>query len=586
MKRHCIIALLLVAARPLPAAASDFDDFCDSFSAEWVRADPQHATTLQYFSGPEQDALDRRLTPITKEAHAARVTAARRGLAELKRFDRAGLDATQRVSAAVLQWQLDDVVRGDPFADYAFVFQQYSGLQVQLVNFLTQTHPIRSRRDIENYLARLELVAGQIDEGIAQARERAARGIVPPRFILAATIDQFARFLAGPPQENVLVASLAARVAKVQNISAADRASFAAAAERIVSASVIPAFRRAKAMLDEQLPKASDDAGLWRFPEGDRAYAQALRHFTTTDYTAAQIHAIGLKQVARIENQMDELLRQLGYDKGSMTERMTRLEADSQPPAARDPRPALLARYEEILRDGEKRAALLFDLRPKAPVVVKREPAFTEQNASAHYTSPAADGSRPGVFWAPLPGPPYRICEMRTLVYHEAVPGHHFQIALQREMGSLPRFRRDRVFGSISAYSEGWALYAERLAAESGWYEGDRKGQLGQLNAELFRARRLVVDTGLHARHWTRQQAIDYGIPPSEVERYVVSPGQACSYMIGQLRILELRDKARSAQGGHFSLRDFHNVVLRTGAVPLDVLQEVVDDHLKGRNSP
>jgi uncharacterized protein (DUF885 family) len=236
-----------------------------------------------------------------------------------------------------------------------------------------------------------------------------------------------------------------------------------------------------------------------------------------------------------------------------------------------------LARYEEILRDAEKRAALAFDVRPKAPVVVKREPPFTEKSAAAHYSAPAPDGTRPGIFWAPLPGPEYKVNSMRSLVYHEGVPGHHFQITLQQELPEIPKFRQRGAFGGVSAFSEGWALYTEGLAAELGWYDGDVKGHLGQLNSELFRARRLVVDTGLHAKHWTRQQAIDYGIPPEEVERYVVMPGQACSYKIGMLKILELRRKAERELGAKFSLKEFHNVVLKTGSVPLDVLVGVVD---------
>jgi uncharacterized protein (DUF885 family) len=583
MRHLLLVAQLCLTVSPLAVAAAAFDQFADALAADWMHTDPQAATALQYFSGAEQDALDRQLTPITKQARAARVAAARRGLDGLKQLNRTYLNSTQRISAAALEWQLDDVVRGEPFADYAFVFQQYSGLQVQLVNFLTQTHPLRCRRDVENYLTRLELVAGQMDEGIAQARERAARGILPPRFILTATILQFKRFLAPPPRQNVFVASLDERTSNLKDLSAGERAKFLQAAEHTVSASVIPAFRRAQALLQKLLPKSADEAGLWRFPDGDKAYAQALRRQTTTDFTAAQIHQLGLKEVTRIEQQMDGLLRQIGYQEGSVKERMERLEADSQPPTQSDPRPALLAEYEEILRDAEKRAALLFDLRPKAPVVVKREPALTEKNAAAHYTSPAPDGSRPGIFWAPLPGPIFEIAEMRTLVYHEAVPGHHFQIALQSEMTDLPNFRRKRVFGSIAAHSEGWALYAEGLAAESGWYEGDLKGHLGQLNAELFRARRLVVDTGLHAMHWTRQQAIDYGLSVSEVERYVVNPGQACSYKLGQLRILALRERARRALGENFSLQDFHTLVLRTGTVPLGVLEQVVDDYLRSQ---
>jgi uncharacterized protein (DUF885 family) len=212
-----------------------------------------------------------------------------------------------------------------------------------------------------------------------------------------------------------------------------------------------------------------------------------------------------------------------------------------------------------------------------APVQVLREPPFTEKNAAAHYSAPAPDGSRPGTVWIPLPGPEFKILEMRTLTYHEGVPGHHFQIALQQELPEIPAFRRKRVFGGLSAFAEGWALYAEQLAVDAGWYEGDPNGRLGQLSDELFRARRLVVDTGIHAQHWTRQQAIDYGIPVAEVERYVVMPGQACAYKIGELEILAQRAKAQKALGGRFSMKSFHNLLLRTGTVPLAVLGQVVD---------
>lgn len=574
---------ILLAFSTFARAATDsaFNAWVDSLAADWMRADPESATDHQYFTGAEQDALDRLLTPNTREARAVRVARARQGLAELKKFDRARLDPTQRISAAMLEWQLDDVVRGEPFSDYSFVFQQFSGLQVSLVNFLSQTHPVRNRRDIENYLARLDLVAGKIDEGIAQARERASRGILPPRFILTSTIQQFDRFLGNAPRQNVLVASLDERAAKLADLSASDRAAFVATAEKAVVTAIIPAFQRARSLLQEQLPRATDEAGVSRFPDGEKIYAQALHRLTTTDYTAAQIHAIGLKEVARIEQEMDGLLRQLGYADGSIKDRMARLEATLQPPAEPDPRPALLAKYDAILRDAERRAGLIFDRRPVAPIVAKREPPFTEKSAAAHYTFPARDGSRPGIFWAPLPGPEFGISGMRTLVYHEAVPGHHLQIALQEEMADLPRFRRDRVFGVISAHAEGWALYAEQLAAENGWYDGDLPGHLGQLNAELFRARRLVADTGLHAMHWTRQQAIDYGIAPAEVERYVVWPGQACSYKIGMLKILELRSKAQTALGDKFNLKEFHNVVLRAGNVPLTVLDLVIEDYLQ-----
>jgi len=224
---------------------------------------------------------------------------------------------------------------------------------------------------------------------------------------------------------------------------------------------------------------------------------------------------------------------------------------------------------------------LLFDETPTAPVVAQPYPRFREANAAASYNAPAQDGSRPGTFQIPLRKERMTKFGLRTLVYHETVPGHHFQIALELENKELPRFRQIRAFGGISALAEGWGLYAERLAAESGWYENDLEGLLGQMDAELFRARRLVVDTGIHAKHWTRQQAIDYGIETSEVERYVMNPGQACAYMLGELKIIELRENAKKRLGERFSLKEFHNVVLGAGTLPLDLLDQYVQATLR-----
>jgi uncharacterized protein (DUF885 family) len=580
--QHLPVTVAIVLAA-LVAPDPTFDTWAEGVAADLMRASPMQATSAQYFEGAEQDALDRRLTPITKAWRAERLAQARRVLAELARFDRSRLDPQQRVSAAGIEWATSTVVASDAFADFTFVFNQFGGLHVRLVNFLSQTHPIRTRRDIENYLARLDLVSAQIDDGIALAKEAAQRGFLMPTFITNSSLGQLERFLADPPAKNVLVTSLDERAAKLTDLSARDRATFVAAAEKTVTQSVIPAFKRAQALLQEQLPRTNDHAGLCWLPGGDKAYANALRRFTTTDYTPQQIHEIGLREVARIEAEMDGVFRTLRYTEGTINERYRKLNLDSQPPADPDPRAGLIAEYTTMLRDAERRARLVFDITPKAAIEVRREPPFTEKTAAAHYTPPSRDRTRPGVFWAPLPGPTFNIIGMRTLVYHEGVPGHHFQIATQQETESLPRYRRDGLFGGGSAYSEGWALYAEQLATENNWYDGDPKGRLGQLNAELFRARRLVVDTGLHAMKWTRQQAIDYGISAQEVERYVMNPGQACAYKIGQLKILEIRAKAKRQLGAGFDIRKFHNVVLQTGNVSLAVLEQVVDDWVKSQ---
>ncbi|MEQ1909980.1 MAG: DUF885 domain-containing protein [Vicinamibacterales bacterium] len=423
----------------------------------------------------------------------------------------------------------------------------------------------------------------RFDEAIAEGRRIAAKGLIPPRFILNATIAQMKQFIGQSAAGNPLVTTVADKLALVKTIPDARREALRAQAEQTVATQIYPAWQRAIVFLEPLVSRVNDDAGLLRFTGGADAYAYSLRRFTTTDLTADQIHEIGLRQVAKIEGEMDQILRQLGRAQGSVKDRIEQLKKDQSYPLTEEGRAQIMVEVERILRDGERRSTTLFDHRPAAPVRAQPFPRFREANAAANYTAPAPDGSRPGVFQIPLR--PERLTKfgLRTLVYHETIPGHHFQIALELENTDQPRFRRIRALGGISALSEGWGLYAERLAAESGWYDGDPEGRLGQLDAELFRARRLVVDTGLHAKQWTRQQAIDYGIEVSEVERYVANPGQACSYMLGQMKLIELRDKARTSLGNRFSFKDYHNAVLAIGTLPLPLLEREVNAYIQSK---
>ncbi len=569
-------------AEPVAQAAAvkpnkAFDAWAERFAEDWVRLNPQLATATQYFSGAEQAALDRQLTPLTP-AHRARVQAlAKAGLAKLEAFRAGPLDETQRISADVMRWSLLNAIANERFEDHAFVFSQFSGVHVGLVNFMTQTHPMRSAADVDSYLARLDQVATRIDEALVRARRATDKSLIPPRFILERAQFQVDTFLKPPAAENVLVTSLEKRSGELKDLAPEARAEAVARAKRVVEQQVRPAYERVRAFMAALHPKTGDVAGISRLPDGDAAYARALVNFTSTNLTAAQIHEIGLREVARIEAEMDRHLRSLGLAEGSIAERMKQLDLRFQPKGEGDAREQILASYADMVRDAERRSDALFNLKPRAPVEIRRVPPLTEPSASAHYTLPAPDGSRPGIFWVPLRGPVFDMIRMRSLAYHEAVPGHHFQLAIQQELEGIPKYRSARIFGGGSAHSEGWALYAERLAVEQGWYENDVPGLLGALGSELFRARRLVVDTGLHTKGWTRQQAIDYGIGPQEVERYVVWPGQANAYMIGMLRVLELREKAKAALGEKFSLPAFHDVVLRSGSVPLDVLGDIVD---------
>jgi uncharacterized protein (DUF885 family) len=576
---------LPVAAAPAAAAQAAatkpyaaFNVWADKFAEDWVRLSPQSATSTQYFSGAEQARLDRELTPLTDAHRQKAVTMARAGIKRLDGFKTAPLDATQKISASVMRWSLENVIANEPFEDYNFVFSQFSGVQVGLVNFMTNTHPMRNAQDVDSFLARLDQVGTRMDEALVRAKRAAGKQLIPPRFILERAQFQVDHFLKPSAAENVLVTSLADRTANLKDLTPEARTAAIARATSIVEQKVRPAYTRVQAFMAEIHPRTGDVAGISRLPNGAAAYARALENFTSTKLTAEEIHTIGLREVARIEAAMDKHLRSLGLSEGGIEARMKELDARFQPKGEGDPRPAIIASYNEMVRDAERRSSTLFNLKPRAPVDVRRVPPLTEPSAAAHYSMPAPDGTRPGIFWVPLVGPTFPMIRMRSLSYHEAVPGHHFQLAIQQEMKDLPKFRSQRIFSGGSAHSEGWALYTERLAVEQGWYEGDVPGLLGALGSELFRARRLVADTGLHTKGWTRQQAIDYGMGVQETERYIVWPGQANAYMIGMLRILELRQKAQTALGDKFSLPAFHDLVLGAGSVPLDVLGNLVDN--------
>ncbi|MDR6991030.1 DUF885 domain-containing protein [Luteimonas sp. 3794] len=589
-------ACLLTACAPAPRGESSdaratvesstqAATFFERFTDAWMRRQPSASTASRYFGDAEQARMDRELTPQTQAFRAETIALAQRGLTELSAIDRTSMRDVDRVSAELMDWQLRSLIDGDRFDDYGFPLQQFSGANVNLPNLMTVVHPLRSTADADSYLARLSQFEARMDESTARASELAARDVLPPRFIVEATIAQMRRFIADTPARNPLVATFDTRLQTVESIDAPTRTALVDRATALVESGVYPAWSRAIAELERQLPRTTDDAGLWRFPDGAEAYAYQLRRFTSTALSAEEIHAIGLREVARIEAEMDTILRSIGLTDGSVEARLKQLRVDLAYTEDDTGRAAIMADIDTMMRDAERRSDALFDIRPRSAVIAQPYPEYRWDSAAASYTAPPLDGSRPGVYQMPLRKDRLTRFGLRTLVYHETVPGHHFQVALSVENPALPKFRQTRALGGISAFSEGWALYAERLAAEEGWYEGDPEGRLGQLDAELFRARRLVVDTGLHAMRWTRQQAIDYGIPASEVDRYVVMPGQATSYMIGQLEIVRLRDKARDALGDHFDPRAFHNRVLLTGVVPLELLEREVDDFIAQERS-
>ncbi|GAA5218283.1 DUF885 domain-containing protein [Corallincola platygyrae] len=501
-----------------------------------------------------------------------------------------GLEGQEALSQEISRYLLDTFIEAEPYRYHTYPVNQLFGIQNGYPSFMEAQHQVNTVEDAENYIARLEDVKRKFSENLQGLKIREERGIIPPRFVIDRVLDEMNAFVTTEPKKNILVVSLANKLEQAEQIPSDQKANLLATAEARLTSHVYPAYQTFIDYFTVLAGKAGTDDGYWHLPEGDKAYQLALKMFTTTDYTPDQLHQLGLDEVDRIQAQMLTIMALEGIDiSGGFTPAMATV-ADKPEFYYEDSdagRAQILVDYQKILDEIDADLDQAFRIRPKAGMEVVRIPEFKEKTSpGAYYQQPSIDGTRPGRFFANLydvkATPKYG---MRTLAYHEGIPGHHFQVAIAMELEGMPFVRRMAPF---TAYTEGWALYAEQLAWELG-FQNDPYDNLGRLGAELFRAVRLVVDTGIHHKRWTREQAIDYmaantGIAQSdvvsEIERYIVMPGQATAYKVGMIKILELRAKAQSALGDKFDLRDFHDVVLKNGAVPLDILERLIDEYI------
>jgi uncharacterized protein (DUF885 family) len=508
----------------------------------------------------------------------------------LHQYDDESLDENQRLTKDIALYLTSMV---DDFEDYRYhnyPANQMSGIQSAFPSFMDAQHQVNTLEDAEHYLSRMSELPRKHEQYLLGLKIRESRDIIPPRFVIERVLEEMRNFVATPAEENILYTSLAKKLEEAEEIDDAQAADVLQRAEASINENVYPAYETFINYFGELEAKAGDDHGVWHLPDGDAVYRLALRFFTTTSYTADEIHDIGLAEVDRIQAEMLEILKLEGVDvtagfTAAMDEYSARPEFYYEDSDAG--RQQILDDYQAMLDELDAGLDDAFNIRPKAGVEVVRVPEFREKTApGAYYQQPALDGSRPGRFFANLydikATPKYG---MRTLAVHEGIPGHHFQIAIAMELEGVPLIRR---FGFFTAYVEGWALYAEQLADELGLMP-THADNIGRLMAELFRAVRLVVDTGIHHRRWTREEAIDYMLANtgmaesdviSEIERYIVLPGQATAYKVGMMKILELREKAMNELGDKFDLRDFHDVVLKNGAVPLDILERIVDNYI------
>lgn len=504
-------------------------------------------------------------------------------------YDRSGLDAQGKLSYDVLEYFLRLQVEGDKFRGYGFPVNQLFGVQSSLPDFLAQQHQVTNKGEAEDYIKRLGKFPQKFDQVMEGLRLYEGKGIVPPRFTVDKVITQMQGFAGTAPNENTLYVTFKAKLDKIpaEKMDTATREDLLKRVEQTIKDTVYPAYAKLIAHEEALRAKADGNYGAWHLPDGEAYYAWCIRSHTTTEMTAAQIHDIGLAEVARISGEMDAILRSRDMTEGTIGDRVRTLTAspDQLFPNTPEGKKQLLAHFQAIIDDIDSKLGPAFDVRPKLGVKVEAVPEFSQATAPGAYYQPGAfDGSRPGIFYANL----RNVAEMprftmRTLAYHEAIPGHHFQIAIQQELQGVPFFRRVLPF---TAYSEGWALYTERLAWELG-FQNDPLDNLGRLRDEMMRAVRLVVDTGIHSKKWTREQAIQYMLDNTgmvetdvvaEIERYFVMPGQALGYKVGMIKILELREKAKKELGDKFDIRQFHNVILTSGALPMVLLERQVDE--------
>lgn len=509
----------------------------------------------------------------------------------LAEYDENKLTEDEKLSVKVLRELLGNPEEDRKYRYHNYPVNQLFGLQNAIPRFLDTFHRVNTREDAEHYISRLSKIGLKMDQNMEGLLIREERGIIPPTFVIDKSVDIMQEFVAQPAEENVLYVSFKEKLDGVEEIGDPDRQALLESAKTEIENVVYPAYRGYVDYFTALRAKSNNDAGVWKLPDGKAFYNYALHRNTTTDMTADEIHAIGLAEVERIQAEMLDIFAAEGYDPALGVKALFDQLATEQRfyyPDTDEGRAQILEDYATIIDEIEAGIAAAFNIRPKADIVVKRVPEFSQETApGAYYNGPSRDGSRPGTFYANLfdikATPKYG---MRTLAYHEGVPGHHFQIAIQSELEGIPEFRKESRFTS---YTEGWGLYAERLAWEMG-FQADPYDNLGRLQGELFRAVRLVVDTGIHAKRWTREEAIDYMLANTgttesdvvaEIERYIVNPGQATAYKVGMMELLRLREETQQALGDKFDIRDFHDVVLKSGALPLTALRELVMKYIE-----
>ena len=554
---------------------------------------PEYMTYLGIFDNYGQVlGHNRKLTIDSLEDSESNYRDSLETLATLNRYDVNDLTENQKITHKIAVFDTEnDIKEFEEFRYHSYPFNQISGNHLGLVEFMTDTHPVRTEREASDYIERVRLFDEALSANLAWLEKQKELDIYAPIFVVDHVIKQLYELIGYEDKENPLMQIFIEKISSL-DMDESTESRLISELSAVIESDVKPGFQLILDFMEENYENSNIYHGVWSLPNGDEFYALRLRSYTTTNYTAEEIHQIGLDEVARIGSRMRDIFIELGYEvnkpigqmMNELNENPEFLYADTP-----DRKEIVISDYNKMVKEAEEDVRPYFEKFPKSPVEVRAVPEYSEKTAAGgYYQSPSLDGSRPGVFYANL----YDIKQtpkfgMRTLTFHEAVPGHHFQIALNQENENLTLYRK--LGYRTSAYTEGWALYSEQLAVEVGMTK-DLYDELGVLQSEMFRANRLVVDTGIHYKKWTREKAMEYmkettGMSDTEVrveiERYIVWPAQATSYKVGMLQILELRDRAKNEMGEKFDLKQFHSIVLDQGIVPLFILEDLIDEWIK-----
>ncbi|MAI36382.1 DUF885 domain-containing protein [Alteromonas sp.] len=526
---------------------------------------------------------------ISEDEKDARIAIAKNRLKTLENFDTLKLSDQENLSLRLYKLGIERDLANDEFRHHRYIVHQFRAAHTQVPSFLINIHSVKSKEDAVAYISRLNNVSTYFDQVIDQMKIREKLGVFPPKWAYDQMVDASENVIKGAPFDDsdtpsTLLNDFQNKV-NALDIGDSEKTTLLTDAKSALTASVKPAYTRFINELEHQKTLSPEGDGVWRLPDGDKWYQNRLNWFTTTDLTAQEVHDIGLENVQRIHNAMRGIMKEVGFE-GTLQEFFVFMREDDQfyLPSTPEGRQQYLDDAKQAIDDMREMIPEYFGILPEAPMIVKRVEAFREQSAGkAFYQSPAQDGSRPGIYYANLYDmkamPTY---QLEALAYHEGIPGHHMQRTIAQELDGIPQFQK---FLSFTAYTEGWGLYTEELAKDMGFYE-DPYSDFGRLAMELWRACRLVVDTGIHAKKWSREKAVNYLVentPNPEydaqkaIERYIAMPGQATAYMIGKLKIMELREKAMNELGDNFDWKSFHDEVLKYGPVPLSMLEENID---------